>query len=170
MNGAPSAAARTRSSDPRTARIDDAERRIAFMARMLDDLVTIPGTRQRLGLDSVVGLIPGIGDLASAAVGAWIIVEASRFRLPGVVLARMIVNTVVDFAIGAIPLLGDLFDVVFKSNSRNLALFRRHATDPGASTTEHRVFLGALVLVVVGLLWLAIVALGWLLSVEIPAP
>jgi hypothetical protein len=140
------------------------------MARMLDDLVTIPGTRQRLGVDSVVGLIPGIGDLASAAVGAWIIVEASRFRLPGVVLARMVINTVIDFLIGAIPLLGDLFDIVFKSNSRNLALFRRHATDPGASTTEHRAFLAGLLLVLVGLLWLAFVALGWLLSVEIPAP
>ena len=166
MDGARSAgAARGRGST-----IQDAERRIAFMARMLDDLVTIPGTRQRLGLDSVVGLIPGLGDLASAAVGAWIIVEASRFRLPGVVLARMVINTVVDFVVGAVPLLGDLFDVVFKSNSRNLALFRRHATDPGASTTEHRAFLAGLVLVLVGVLWLAVVAIGWLLSIEIAAP
>jgi uncharacterized protein DUF4112 len=170
MAGAHSASDRARGEGARSLSIEDAERRIAFMARMLDDLVTIPGTRQRLGVDSVVGLIPGIGDLASAAVGAWIIVEASRFRLPGVVLARMVINTVIDFLIGVIPLLGDLFDVVFKSNSRNLALFRRHATDPGASTTEHRLFLAGLVLVLVGLLWLAVVALGWLLSVEIPAP
>jgi uncharacterized protein DUF4112 len=170
MDGARSASAGARDTGARSTSIQDAERRIAFMARMLDDLVTIPGTRQRLGVDSVVGLIPGVGDLASAAVGAWIIVEASRFRLPGVVLARMVINTVIDFLIGAIPLLGDLFDVVFKSNSRNLALFRRHATDPGASTTEHRAFLVGLVLVLVGLLWLAVVALGWLLSVEIPAP
>jgi hypothetical protein len=170
MEGARSASAGAGGTGARSLRIEDAERRIAFMARMLDDLVTIPGTRQRFGVDSVVGLIPGIGDLASAAVGAWIIVEASRFRLPGVVLARMVINTVVDFLIGAIPLLGDLFDVVFKSNSRNLALFRRHATDPGASTTEHRAFLVGLVLVLVGLLWLAVVAVGRLLSVEIPAP
>jgi hypothetical protein len=165
MNSAPSAGTRARSPS-----LADAERRIAFVARMLDDLVTIPGTRQRLGLDSVVGLIPGLGDLASAAVGAWVILEAARFRLPGVVLLRMVVNTVVDLVIGAIPLIGDLFDVVFKSNSRNLALFRRHATDPGASTTEHRLFLAGLVLVLVGLLWLAVVALGWLLSIRIPAP
>jgi hypothetical protein len=162
--------ARSAGTGARSPSIVDAERRIAFVARMLDDLVTIPGTRQRLGLDSVVGLIPGIGDLASAAVGGWVILEAARFRLPGIVLARMVVNTLVDLVIGAIPLLGDLFDIVFKSNSRNLALFRRHATDPGASTTEHRVFLGGLVLVLVGLLWLAFVALGWLLSIRIPGP
>ena len=154
----------------RTPSIADAERRIALVARVLDELITIPGTRQRFGLDSIVGLIPGVGDLASAAVGGWIIVEASRFRLPGVVLARMVVNTVVDLVIGSIPLLGDVFDVVFKSNTRNLALFRRHATDPGASTTEHRAFLAELVLVLVGLIWLAVVAIGWLLSIQIPVP
>jgi hypothetical protein len=154
----------------RSVSIDDAERRIAFVARVLDDLVTIPGTRQRLGLDSIVGLIPGLGDLASAAVGAWIILEAARFRLPGVVLFRMIVNTAVDLLVGAIPLIGDVFDIVFKSNTRNLALFRRHATDPGASTTEHRLFLVGLLLILVGLLWLAFVALEWLLSIRIPGP
>ena len=154
----------------RTSSIADAERRIALVARVLDELIPIPGTRQRFGLDSIVGLIPGVGDLASAAVGGWIIVEASRFRLPGVVLARMVVNTVVDLVIGSIPLLGDVFDVVFKSNTRNLALFRRHATDPGASTTEHRAFLAGLVLVLVGLIWLAVVAIGWLLSIQIPVP
>ena len=61
-------------------------------------------------------------------------------------------------------------DFVFKSNTRNLALFRRHATDPGASTTDHRAFLAGLVLVLVGVLWLAVVAIGWLLSIEIPTP
>jgi Domain of unknown function (DUF4112) len=162
--------ARSAGTGARSPSIADAERRIAFVARMLDDLVTIPGTRQRLGLDSVVGLIPGLGDLASAAVGGWVILEAARFRLPGVVLARMVVNTVVDLVVGAIPLIGDAFDFIFKSNTRNLALFRRHATNPGASTTEHRAFLAGLVLILAGLLWLAVVAIGWLLSIEIPVP
>jgi uncharacterized protein DUF4112 len=151
-------------------RIRDAEHRIAFVARLLDDLITIPGTRQRLGLDSIVGLIPGFGDLASAAVGGWVILEAARFRLPGVVLARMVVNTLVDLVIGAVPIAGDLFDVVFKSNTRNLALFRRHATDPGASTSEHRFFFAGLVLVLFGLVWLLCLAIAWLLSVQVPAP
>ena len=153
-----------------TPSIADAERRIALVARVLDELITIPGTHHRFGLDSIVGLIPGVGDLASAAVGGWIILEAARLRLPGVVLARMVVNTVVDLVVGAIPLVGDAFDFIFKSNTRNLALFRRHATDPGASTTEHRAFLAGLVLLLVGLLWLAVVAIGWLLSIQIPVP
>jgi hypothetical protein len=165
------AASRARGATrPNRSRIDEAERRIATVARVLDELVTIPGTRQTIGVDSVVGLIPGIGDIASAAVGAWVILEAARFRLPGIVLARMVVNTVVDLAVGAIPLIGDVFDIVFRSNARNLALFRRHATDPGASTAEHRAFLAGLALILVGLGWLSLVALGWLLSLRIPAP
>lgn len=165
------AASRARSdARPNRPRIEEAERRIATVARVLDELVTIPGTRQTIGVDSVVGLIPGVGDIASAAVGAWVILEAARFRLPGIVLARMVVNTIVDLAVGAIPLVGDVFDIVFRSNARNLALFRRHATDPGASTAEHRAFLVGLALILVGLGWLAIVALGWLLSLRIPAP
>jgi hypothetical protein len=151
-------------------RIEAAERRIAVVTRLLDDMVTVPGTRHRFGLDAVVGLIPGVGDLASAAIGVWVIAEAARFKLPPVVLARMVVNTVVDFVIGAIPILGDAFDFVFKSNSRNLELFRRHATDPGASTAGHRAFLAGLALLLVGAVWLLAIALGALLSITIPAP
>lgn len=151
-------------------RIEEAERRIAVVARLLDDVITIPGTRHRLGLDSIVGLIPGVGDVASAAVGVWVILEAARFKLPGVVMARMVVNTVVDLVIGAVPILGDLFDVVFKSNTRNLELFRRHATNPDASTRGHRLFLGGLILILGGAVWLIAVAVAWLLSINIPTP
>jgi hypothetical protein len=165
-----SAGGRDRSGPDRGVRIRDAEARIAFIARLLDELITIPGTRRRLGLDSIVGLIPGFGDVASAAVGGWVILEAARFRIPRVVLARMVVNTLVDLVIGIVPIAGDLFDVVFKSNSRNLALFRRHATDPGAGTSEHRLFFAGLVLVLFGLLWLLGMAIAWLLSLRIAAP
>ncbi|HEY0444336.1 MAG TPA: DUF4112 domain-containing protein [Candidatus Limnocylindrales bacterium] len=151
-------------------RIEQAERRIALIARLLDDVVTIPGTHHRIGADAVVGLIPGIGDIASAAVGMWVIVEAARFRLPQIVLARMVLNTVVDLVVGSVPILGDLFDVVFKSNTRNVELFRRHATNPDASTRGHRLFLGGLVLIVLGALWLIAIGLGALLSVQIPTP
>ena len=147
-----------------------AERRIASVTRLLDDAVAIPGTRHRLGLDAVVGLIPGVGDLVAAAVGGWIVLEATRFRLPRVVVARMVVNTVVDLAVGAVPLLGDLFDVAFRSNRKNLELFRRHAVDPGASTSGDRAFLAGLGLIVIGLVILVAMAIGALLSIEIPAP
>lgn len=147
-----------------------AERRIAAVTRVLDDAVAVPGTGQRVGLDAVIGLIPAVGDLASAAVGGWIILEATRFRLPRIVVARMVVNTLADLAIGAIPILGDAFDVVYRSNRRNLELFRRHAADPSADTTAHRAFLAGLILIAVGLVALAMLALGALLSVEIPPP
>ena len=140
------------------------ERRYAGVSRVLDELVPIPGTNQRIGVDPVVGLIPWVGDFVSAAVGLWLIAEAARFRIPNVVLARMLLNTFVDLGIGLIPILGDLFDIVSRSNSRNLELFRRHATDPGAPTTGHALFLAGLLLIAVGIVWLVATALGWLLS------
>ena len=154
----------------RTERFEAFERRYARISTLLDDLVPIPGTSQRVGLDPVIGLVPWVGDLVSAAVGLWLVAEAARFRIPGVVLARMVLNTLVDLAAGAIPILGDLFDVVSRSNRRNLELFRRHATDPEASTAGHARFVAGLVLIVVGLAWLGAMAIGWLLSLEIPAP
>jgi hypothetical protein len=154
----------------RTERFRAAERRIRVVSRIMDDLVEVPGTGRRVGLDPVLGLIPVLGDGISAAVGFWLIAEAARFRLPPIVLARMVVNTVVDVVIGAIPFVGDLFDFVSKSNARNLELFRRHATDPGTSTTEHRAFFAGLLLILVAIVWLAWQALGWLLSTEISLP
>jgi hypothetical protein len=85
-------------------------------------------------------------------------------------VGRMIANTVVDLVIGAVPVLGDVFDVFSRSNTRNLALFRRHALDPAASTRGEQVAVAGIVLVVVGLLWLVATAIGWLLSIRIPAP
>ena len=154
----------------RTERFRAFERRYAAVSRVLDDLVPIPGTGQRIGLDPIIGLVPWVGDLISAAVGFWLIAEAARFRIPSVVLARMVFNTTVDLVAGAIPFLGDIFDVVSRSNSRNLELFRRHATDATASTAEHRAFVIGLVLVAVGIIWLLATLIGWLLSIEIPVP
>ncbi len=153
----------------RSARFDAANRRISFVARILDDLVTLPSGR-RVGVEPVVGLIPGAGDIVSALVGVWLIVEAARFRLPGVVLARMVLNTLVDLVVGIVPVLGDLFDFAFKSNTRNVELFRRYASDEAADVGEHRRFFAGLLLVLVGIGWLLVSALGWLLSIEIPAP
>jgi hypothetical protein len=145
-----------------SARLIEAERRITFLARLLDDLVPLPGTGRRIGLDAAIGLIPGVGDLATAAIGAWIIAEARRFGLPG-----LVVNLAIDLVTGVVPILGDLFDVAFRSNARNLELFRLHATSPTASVTGHRAFLAGILLVVVGLGWLLISALAWLLTTPI---
>jgi hypothetical protein len=155
----------------RTERFEAAERRIGRVTRVLDELIEVPGTPIKVGLDPVIGLIPVAGDAIAALVGGWVILEASRFGVPRIVLARMVLNLAVDLGIGAIPLLGDAYDLFFRSNSRNLDLFRRHALDPAASTRgEQALFIG-LVLLVVGILWLVVTALGavlgWLGSTRI---
>lgn len=148
----------------RAERFAAAEQRIGRVTRVLDELVSVPGTSIKVGLDPLIGLIPVAGDAIAALAGSWVILEASRFGIPRVVLGRMAFNLAVDLGIGAIPLLGDVYDMFFRSNSRNLELFRRHALDADASTRGHRAFLIGLVLVVIGVLWLALMALGALLN------
>ena len=144
----------------RAERFEAAERRIGRITHALDELVAVPGTPVKVGLDPVVGLIPVVGDAVAAFAGLWVIGEAARFGIPRIVLGRMVVNLVVDLAIGAIPLLGDLFDIVFRSNSRNLAMFRRHALDPDASTRGEQAFFVGLFVLLVGLDWLLLMAVG----------
>ena len=155
----------------RAERFAAAERRIGRMTHLLDELIEVPGTSIKVGLDPVIGLIPVAGDALSALAGGWVILEASRFGLPRVILARMVVNLALDLGIGAIPFLGDAYDLVFRSNSRNLDLFRKHALDPAASTRgEQALFIG-LGLLIVGIVWLVVMAMstfiGWLGSTQI---
>jgi hypothetical protein len=156
--------------DARADRYAAFERRFATVSRVMDELVAIPGTSVRIGLDPIIGLVPVVGDALSALVGFWLIAEAARFGVPRIVVGRMVANTVVDLGVGSVPVLGDLFDVVSRSNSRNLALFRRHALDPTASTRGEVAALAAIILILVGLVWLIANAIGWLLSIRIPTP
>jgi hypothetical protein len=144
----------------RAERFHAAERRIGRVTTLLDEVVSVPGTRVRFGIDPIIGLVPIVGDAVAAIVGIWVIAEATRFGIPRIVVARMSVNLLVDLAVGAIPILGDLFDLAFRSNARNLALFRRHALDPGASTRGQQAFFGGLVLLLVGAIWLIAVLIG----------
>jgi hypothetical protein len=138
----------------RAERFSAVERRIRRVTNVLDEAVAIPGTGIRAGLDPLIGLIPFVGDAVAAVVGTWVIAEATRFGIPRIVVARMSVNLLVDLAIGAIPLIGDIYDVTMRSNSRNLELFRRHALDPDASTWGQQAFFAGLVLMLVGAIWL----------------
>jgi uncharacterized protein DUF4112 len=133
------------------------------LSRVLDSAMTIPGTRIRFGLDAVIGLVPGIGDIIGAMFSTYIIFQAARMGTPKATLARMIVNTGMDTLIGEIPLLGDLFDVGFKSNVRNLALLEQHLHRPSAARTQSR---RVLFLVGTGLLVLlaGVVTLGVLVA------
>lgn len=101
-------------------------RRIEAMEALLEGLFVIPGTNRRVGLDSLVGLIPVVGDLVTAGMGAWIIWEAKNLGMPKWQLARMAGHVGIDTLIGAIPFAGDLFDFLYKSNSKNLRIIRKH--------------------------------------------
>ena len=100
--------------------------RIEAMERLLERSFTIPGIRMPVGLDAVAGLIPVLGDLLAAGLGAYLIWEASNLGLPKWKLWRMAGNVAFDSAIGAVPVAGDLFDLLFRSNSRNLRIVKRH--------------------------------------------
>ena len=133
---------------------------VELLAWLLDNSIPIPGTGQRVGIDALVGLIPGAGDLVSAGLGLLVVARATQRGLPTVVLARMLVNVALDLAIGAIPIVGDLFDFAYKSNARNVGLLRRYAETPNASTAGQWLFLGGL-LAVLGLAAFAFVWAAW---------
>lgn len=101
-------------------------RRIRGLARLMDTALRVPGTRISLGADSVLGLIPGIGDFAAAAISLVIVNEARRLGVPNDKLVKMLVNVGFDTVVGSVPVLGDVFDVYFKSNRRHLQLVLDH--------------------------------------------
>jgi hypothetical protein len=101
-------------------------RRIEVMERLLENSFTVPGVNYRIGLDSVVGLVPVVGDFVTAAMGMWLVWEAKNLGLPKWKLWRMTGTVAVDTAIGAIPFVGDAFDFLFRSNTRNLKVIKRH--------------------------------------------
>lgn len=100
-------------------------RRLEAMETLLERAFPLPGTRFRVGLDSIVGLVPVLGDVVTAAMGAWLVWEAKNLGMSKFHLVRMAGNVGFDTALGAIPLVGDLFDFAFKSNTRNLRIVKR---------------------------------------------
>lgn len=98
--------------------------RVASLARVMDSIVSIPGTNIRLGVDALLGLVPVIGDAISHAISSYIIWEARRLGISRWTMTRMIGNSMADFAIGIVPFIGDAFDVAFRANMRNLALLK----------------------------------------------
>lgn len=101
-------------------------KRIEAMEAMLERGFTVPGTRFEVGLDAVIGLIPVLGDIVTAGMGAYLVWEARNLGMPKWKLWRMAGNVAFDSAVGAVPLLGDAFDLAFRSNSRNLRIVRKH--------------------------------------------
>ncbi|WP_346290787.1 DUF4112 domain-containing protein [Sphaerothrix gracilis] len=100
--------------------------RIRRISRLMDTAIRIPGIGFRIGLDPIIGLVPGVGDAIATAVSAYILFLAARFRLPAGVFSWMVFNIALEAVVGAVPLVGDLFDAYYKSNIRNLALLEKH--------------------------------------------
>ncbi len=117
---------RAESAREQRAREERALARLSLVARVMDAAVTIPGVNVRFGVDAALGLVPALGDMVAGAVAAWIVFEARRLGAPPLLIARMVANVMVDTVFGAVPFLGDAFDVAFKANLRNVALLRRH--------------------------------------------
>jgi hypothetical protein len=133
-------------------------------AVLLDSAFQVPGTRMRFGLDPIVGLIPGAGDLVTGFFSIMILLHSIRLKIPKVVIARMLLNTGLDLLVGAVPLLGDLFDAGFKANLRNLGLLERYAHRRVKPETADYVFVGLCIAIVVTLAVVPLVVLWWLLS------
>jgi hypothetical protein len=111
---------------PTTLDADERLRWVERVARLMDSQFRLPGTRFRFGLDPLLGLVPLVGDLSSTVVSVALLLTMMRYGASGAVAVRMALNILIDSVIGAIPLLGNVFDFAYKSNERNVALLRRH--------------------------------------------
>jgi hypothetical protein len=110
--------------------------RLEALAKLMDGSFTIPGTNIRMGLDGIIGLVPVAGDLVSGIISSYLIWEARQLGASRWVIGRMMANTLLDTTIGAIPVAGDAFDVLFRSNMRNMALLRKHLARKGMTDTN----------------------------------
>ena len=140
---------------------------VELIAWLLDNSIPIPGTGRRIGIDAIVGFVPGLGDVVSGAIGLIVVARGAALGLPRVVIARMLVNTLLDFLIGSIPVLGDAFDLWFKANARNVGLMRTYLGDRDRSTAPEWAFFailaGVLVVAAAGMVWLIGAIIGELL-------
>jgi hypothetical protein len=118
-------------------------------ARIFDSQFRIPGTQITFGIDPILGLVPGLGDVASPVFSLFFIWHGLRLGVPKVVLARMVLNVLIDTGVGAIPVLGDLFDFGWKANAWNLALLERHAMPGRSATSADYLFVTLCTLVIV---------------------
>ena len=136
-----------------------------WLAKLMDSQFVVPGTNFRFGLDGIIGLIPGAGDLSTFAVSAYLLTIMARNGASGFVLARMVLNVVIDALFGMIPILGDLFDIAFKANMRNLKLMKEHYVEGRHRGGAWKVVAPVLLLlfvVVAGIIWGSYKLLVWI--------
>lgn len=133
-----------------------------YLAKILDTTVRIPGTGIYVGLDPLLGLIPGFGDMLANLIGTVILILAARLQVPRIVVARMSLNLMINGTIGTIPILGDLFSVWFRSHARNAVLLREAATKPNRSNQGDWIYVAGIIGGTVVLLLVAITAVLWI--------
>lgn len=143
-------------------------RGVQRVAWLLDDVIRIPGTSLRFGIDPLLGLLPVGGDVAGGVLSGYIILAAARAGAPPSVLGRMGVNVVIDAIVGTVPLLGDLFDAGWKANRRNAALLQQYVDEPTPVKRSSRavvaLVLVVLALVLIGAAAVSVLLLRWLIS------
>jgi Domain of unknown function (DUF4112) len=141
-----------------------ADENLDLLAHILDDWFRIPGTSVRFGIDGIIGLVPGLGDVLTG-LASCILVIAAWFRgVPYVALLRMVVNLGIDVLIGAIPILGDAFDIAWKANRRNYELMMRHLRQPRKHTWKDYVFLGAIVIALLAVFAIPVLVVLWIFA------
>ena len=142
------------------------------LARVMDSAVEVPGVKIKFGLDAVLGLIPGVGDLATSVASLYILGRAHRMGVGRATLARMVINILIDLLVGVVPVAGDVVDVFWKANRRNVALLQRHAHATPQRVLRlrwaDRAFVGGAIVLVVSLTIASAVAsyyvIAWMLS------
>ena len=152
---------RLRQLTPRQAQGLDALRKVA---QLLDSAFVVPGTSYRVGLDPILGLVPGLGDLVSPLFTIGLLWQARELAIPRVVLLRMILNVAIDSLLGAVPVVGDLFDFAWKANNKNLALVECHAQAERTASAGDWLFVGLTVVSLVLLAVIPFVIVGWLVA------
>jgi len=131
-------------------------------AWLLDEAIAIPGTRRRIGVDAIVGFIPGVGDVIGGVLSAWIVIGGLRHRVPLPKIIRMLFNIILDLLVGAVPFLGDAFDFLFAENTMNLELLLRHRNRSLPPRT-HRQVLFATIVVLAIIIGVALIPIGLLI-------
>jgi hypothetical protein len=140
-------------------------KRIGGMAKLMDAQFRVPGTNFRFGLDALIGLIPGAGDLSTFAVSSYMLWIMAQNGASGFVMARMVLNVLIDAIVGMIPIVGDLFDIGFKANMRNMRLMQEHYQEGRHRGSAWKVILPVLIvlfLIIAGLIYLTYRFLAWI--------
>ena len=142
------------------------EESLDTLSHYLDGLFKVPGTGWRFGLDSLIGLIPNVGDISTSLVSFYILVAGVRYGVPKITLVRMAFNIGLDYVVGAIPFIGDAFDFFWKANKQNMELIRERGTGRGTGTTSDWIFVIAIILILLGILagsiFVSLLILGFL--------